>query len=190
MEHFEYVMVLISIIIGLGIAHILLGLGGLVDRLTGRGEPIRLSVAHAAWLGNTFIWLVMFWWWEFRLDVLWEDWTVGHYSFLVLYSVVLFLICVILVPKSWDGVTDLGEFFVQRRAWFYSAFLVSTMVDVVDSYLKGGMEYILVTTGAWTWTYWLATAATCLVGIRPSCLARAERVLHAANAGILGLQSD
>jgi hypothetical protein len=46
MNHVEYVMVLISIIIGLGIAHILLGIGGIVDRLTGRGEALRLSVAH------------------------------------------------------------------------------------------------------------------------------------------------
>ena len=31
-------MVLISIILGLGIAHILMGLGGAIDRMTGRGE--------------------------------------------------------------------------------------------------------------------------------------------------------
>ena len=38
MNHFEYVMVLISIIIGLGIAHILLGIGGIVAlERSGRG---------------------------------------------------------------------------------------------------------------------------------------------------------
>ena len=166
MDHFEYVMVLISIIIGLGIAHILLGVGGIVDRLTGRGAPLKLSLAHAAWLAHVFIWLVMFWWWEFRLDEFWTEWTIGHYSFLVMYSVMLFFIAVILIPRSWEGVADLDEFFVQRRAWFYSAFLAGILLDVVDSYLKGGLDYILVTTGAWTWSYWLATSAVCLVGIR------------------------
>lgn len=166
MDHFEYVMVLISIIIGLGIAHILLGLGGIVDRLVGRGEPLKLSLAHASWLANVFIWLVMFWWWQFRLDEFWAEWTIGLYTFLVVYSVMLFFLGVILVPRTWDGVTDLGHFFVQRRAWFYSAFLATTLVDAVDSFLKGGMEYILVTTGAWTWTYWLATIVVCAIGIR------------------------
>jgi len=168
-------MVLISIIIGLGIAHILLGLGGIVDRLVGRGERLNLSVAYAAWLANVFIWLVMFWWWQFRLDELWSDWTVGRYLFLILYSVVVFLNAAILVPRSWDGVSDLGEFFVQRRAWFYSAFIIGTMLDVVDSYLKGGMEYILVTTGFWVWLLWAGTLLVCAIGIRVS-----DRRFHAA----------
>ena len=28
------------------------------------------------------------------------------------------------------------------------------------------MEYILVTTGVWTWSYWLATIVVCGIGIR------------------------
>lgn len=166
MNHFEYVMVLISIIIGLGIAHILLGLGGIVDRLTGRGDRLRLSVAHAVWLAHIFLWLVLFWWWQFRLEVLWEEWTIGFYFFLVMYAVVLFLIAVILVPRDWDGITDLDDFFLRRRTWFYSAYLLGTLFDVVDSWIKGGVDYIVVTTGFWTITLWLATAVLCTIGFR------------------------
>ncbi|HUG40104.1 MAG TPA: hypothetical protein VMM12_06455 [Longimicrobiales bacterium] len=66
MNHFEYVMVLISIIIGLGIAHILLGLGGIIDRVTGRGDRLRLSVAISfcgAVPGSTRCgsWTMLFW---------------------------------------------------------------------------------------------------------------------------------
>ena len=57
MDKFEYVMVLISIIIGLGIAHILLGIGGIIDRRVGKAEPLELSLAHAAWLGAVFGWV-------------------------------------------------------------------------------------------------------------------------------------
>lgn len=49
LDQFEYVMVLISIIIGLGIAHQLLGLAGIVDRLASGRHPIRLSVAYFSW---------------------------------------------------------------------------------------------------------------------------------------------
>ena len=41
MDRFEYVMVLISILVGLSIAHIMLGVGGLIDRRTG-GPPINV----------------------------------------------------------------------------------------------------------------------------------------------------
>lgn len=166
MNHFEYVMVLISIIIGLGIAHILLGLGGMVDRLTGRDEPkLRLSIAHAAWLADTFLWLVLFWWWQFRLEVLWEEWTIGVYFFLVMYAVVLFLLAVLLVPKSWDGITDLGDFFLRRRAWFYSTWIIGTLFDICDSWLKGGAEYIVSET-PWVIVYWSAAIVLCAIGIR------------------------
>jgi hypothetical protein len=36
MDRFEYIMVLVSIVVGLGIAHLLFGVGGIIDRLTGR----------------------------------------------------------------------------------------------------------------------------------------------------------
>ena len=51
MGQFEYVMVLVSIIVGLGIAHTLLGIGGIIDRLSRKGDGLELSLAHASWLG-------------------------------------------------------------------------------------------------------------------------------------------
>jgi hypothetical protein len=180
MNHFEYVMVLISIIIGLGIAHILLGLGGIVDRLTGRGDRLRLSVAHGVWVAHTFLWLVLFWWWQFRMDALWEEWTIGVYFFLVMYAVVLFLIAVILVPRSWDGVTDLGDFFLRRRAWFYAAWILGVSLDVLDSWLKGGMDYIVLENGPWVMLFWLAGITLSAIGIRVQSLR-----YHATAGGIL-----
>jgi len=166
-NHFEYVMVLISIIIGLGIAHILLGLGGIVDRLTGRGERLRLGVAHAAWLIHTFLWLVLFWWWQFRLEVIWgEEWSIGVYLFLVMYAVVLFLLAVLLVPRSWDGVTDLDDFFLRRRAWFYSAWIVGVLLDLADGWLKGGGDYVFGELGVWVLTYLGAAPLVGIAGLR------------------------
>jgi hypothetical protein len=40
MDQFEYVMVLVSIIIGLGIAHTLLGIGGIIDRLSRKEDRL------------------------------------------------------------------------------------------------------------------------------------------------------
>lgn len=165
MNQFEYIMVLVSIIIGLGIAHILLGVGGIIDRVAGEGERLRLSLAHAAWLGMVFLWMILFWWWEYRFSELEPTWTVGLYFFLVLYAVVLFLLAVILVPRTWDGVTSLDDYLIRRRVAFYSMLLFGTTLDVLDSYLKGGWSYIL-DAGPWVWGFWIALVPTCLVGVR------------------------
>jgi len=165
MDRFEYVMVLISIILGLGIAHILMGLGGAIDRMTGRGEPIRLGVAHPAWLGMVFVWMILFWWWEYRFSELDPEWTVALYFFLVAYAVTLFLLAVTLVPRDWDGVTDLDAFFVRRRAWFYSLLLLANGLDVADALLKGGWGYVR-TLGPVGFFQWMVTLPVCIVGMR------------------------
>ena len=165
MDQFEYVMVLVSIIIGLGIAHILLGIGGLIDRISGRGERLELSVAHAFWLAFCFEWMVMFWWWEYRFSTRVSDWTIGLYLFLVAYAVTLFLMAVVLVPRSWDGVTSLKDYFLQRRVWFYGLLLLTMVLDTIDSYLKGGIEYLL-ETGAMYLAFSISVIPIFIVGIK------------------------
>ena len=165
MDQFEYVMVLVSIIIGLGITHILVGVGGIIDRLSRKDDRLEPSLAHTSWLGFCFAWLVMFWWWEYRFSTRVEDWTFGLYLFLIGYAVSLFLLQVVLVPRSWDGVTSLKDYFLERRAWFYSILLFVTILDQLDSYLKGGFEYIL-QEGVIDLSFFALTFPVAIVGIR------------------------
>jgi hypothetical protein len=165
MDQFEYVMVLVSIIVGLGIAHILLGIGGIIDRLSRKDDCLELSLAHASWLGFCFAWLVMFWWWEYRFSTRVSDWTMGLYLFLICYAVTLFLLQAVLVPRTWNGVTSLKEYFLERRVWFYSLLLFVTILDLFDSYLKGGFEYIL-DTGFINIAFAAATIPVVIIGIR------------------------
>ena len=158
-------MVLISILVGLSIAHVMLGVGGLIDRRTG-GPPIKLSAPHGIWLAFVFVWSIQFWWWEFRFSEIVTEWTLDLYLFLVTYALALFLLAVILVPRSWDGVADLDSYFLERRMWFYWAFLGATVIDVVDGLLKGGTAYIMEDLGPSTWLLWVLSAIACVVGLR------------------------
>lgn len=175
MDRFEYVMVLISIIIGLSVAHILTGVGGIIDRKAS-GPPIRLGMAHGTWLCFVFAWTVQFWWWEFRFSELVEVWKLGLYLFLVGYASALFLLSVILVPRNWDRVDDLDVYFVERRAWFYWGLAIVTIIDIGDGLLKGGTAYIR-GFGVWVWVLWAVTAVACVVGLR------SERVRYHQIAG-------
>lgn len=176
MDRFEYVMVLISIIIGLSIAHVLFGVGRLIDRLS-EGAKIKVGWVHALWLGFVFMWTVQFWWWEFRFSELDPVWTQGLYLFLVAYSILLFLLSVILVPHSWDYVSDLDDFFLRRRTWFYWTLALTTCADIVDGLLKGGKSYVVDDLGASVWILWLVSGGACVVGLRSK-----RRRLHLAVA--------
>ncbi|MDX1571095.1 MAG: hypothetical protein R3200_11460 [Xanthomonadales bacterium] len=165
MDRFEYVMVLISIIVGLSIAHMLMGVAGLIDRKA-EGRDIKLSWAHGLWLAYVFTWTVQFWWWEFRFSELVTEWTLGLYLFLVTYAVSLFLLAAILVPRSWQGVTDLDDFFLKRRLWYYWVLAWATMVDVVDGLLKGGWSYLVDILGWSIWLLWGTAVIALIVGLR------------------------
>jgi hypothetical protein len=56
--------------------------------------------------------------------------------------VVLFLQVALLIPRDWDNVDDMNEYFLAKRRWFYSVFALSLIIDLIDSYMKGGLAYI------------------------------------------------
>ncbi len=141
-DQFQHVMVLTSIIIGLGITHILVGIGSIIERVSGHGALLRLSWAHGAWLAVLFVWMVLFWWWQFRLLALVKVWTLGLYFFIILYAVLLFLLAVILIPRDWGNANNLDDYFLSKRYWFYTVFLMANVADLVDSFLKGGWQYV------------------------------------------------
>jgi hypothetical protein len=74
-SEFEYVMVLVSIIIGLAITHVLSALAAAIHRLRGHGDPIRLESVYLLWTGFVLIWLVSFWWWEFKFQDIERAWS-------------------------------------------------------------------------------------------------------------------
>ena len=59
------------------------------------------------------------------------------YLFIVAYAISLFLLAVVLVPTSMDGVGDSYAYFMEGRRWFFGVLLVVVALDVVDTFLKG-----------------------------------------------------
>jgi len=164
-DQFQHVMVLTSIIIGLGITYILIGVGTMIERITGHGARLRLSWAHATWLFTLFVWMVSFWWWEFRLLALLKSWTLAHYFFIITYAVLLFLLAVLLLPRDWATTDNLNDYFLSKRRWFYPLYLISILADIVDAWLKGGWPY-LQASGVLVFAYWAAAIPVCVVGVR------------------------
>ncbi len=147
MDIFEYTAVLTSIIIGLGIAHLLRGFAGLIQH----PEKARPYWVHLLWVGYMFFTLVFWWWWEFRLGEI-ETWTFQVYLFVVFYAFVLFLTSALLFPASMEGYEDFRDYFYAKRRWIFGLIATTYVIDVGDTMLKGqdhlaglGLEYAIST---------------------------------------------
>ncbi len=172
MSPFEYAMVLISIIVGLGITHILSSLGSAVHRLRHHGPAIRLEITYLTWVAFIFVWLVTFWWWEFKWSELAPEFGVGLFLFLVLYAVSLFSLAVILVPHRLSVVDDSWEYFLSIRGWFYGGLLLMNAIDLADTFMKGadwGFRFSYL-------TFWAAVTAAGVIGLTTT-----RRSIHAGS---------
>jgi len=137
MSAFEYVMVLVSIVIALAVTHLLTALAEGIHRFRGHGEPIKLDAVFLLWIGFVLVWLVSFWWWEFKFQEIAVEWSFGLYLFVISYAIVLFMLAEILVPNRMRGVSDSYAYFMAGRKWFFGTLLLMQAVDVADTFLKG-----------------------------------------------------
>lgn len=160
MTSFEYVMVLVSIVVALAIAHLLTALGECVRRIRGKGESIKLDAVFLLWVGYVLIWLVAFWWWEFKFQEVVTAWSFGLYLFVIGYAIGLFMLAEILAPYRMKDVTDTYVDFKDGRRWFFGTFLLVQVFDFFDTYLKG-FEWVMRPASV---GIVVVTAATAIIG--------------------------
>ena len=143
MTSFEYISTLLSIIIGLGITHLLIG----ISRLINNPKGVKIYWIHLVWTFSIFTYMIFFWWFEYKFSSL-PEWTFQVYLFIILYAVLLFLLCVINMPFHFPE--DFKEYFYSSKKWFFIIFIAINAIDILDSYLKGsdhlsslGFGYVL-----------------------------------------------
>ncbi len=70
MEVYLHVRVLLSMILGLGVGHLLRG----VSRIVQHPRKYKIYWVHLIWTLFLFLYLIHFWWWEFYLQKV-AQWT-------------------------------------------------------------------------------------------------------------------
>jgi hypothetical protein len=140
---YSHVRVVISIIVGLCITTLLSGFARFVQHPK-RAKP---SLLHLGWAASLLLWIIHFWWWEFRLSLV-PQWTFAIYFFVILYAVLFFLACTLLFPSDLNDYSSYEEYFLSRRKWFFGLLAAITVADIFDTSLKGsayihsfGIEY-------------------------------------------------
>lgn len=137
MDAFEYISVLTSIIIGLGMAQLLLVVSRIIQ-YPGKGAPYWV---HICWVIYTFVFTIFWWWWEFNLRLI-ETWTFGVYLLVILYAFLIFLFCALLSPSDISEHGGFKGYFYAKRRWIFSVFLLIQVVDIGDALIKG-IDYFL-----------------------------------------------
>jgi len=135
MDFFEYVMVLASIVVGLGLTHLL---QGILDLIQERTKPYWV---HLVWVAWAFIQAIFWWWWEFRYSET-EQWTFPLFMFVICYAFLVYLLCGFLFPKNIQEYGDFRTYFYARKKWFFCVLILFFAADLIDTMLKG-MDYFV-----------------------------------------------
>ena len=132
---FEYLGVLISVIMGLGITHLAIG----ATKLIQNRSQVSFYLPHALWTVNVLVHILLIWWGMFW----WSnhtDWFVYQYLFITVYAIVLFFLASILYPWDMEKDIDIGAHFLRNKQWFFGAFIVAWTIDIPETLIKAGVD--------------------------------------------------
>ena len=134
MDAFGYVSVILSVVIGLGLSHLLTGVVGLAKAR----RRVRFYWVHLVWVALAFVGHVFLWWtmWNLRLMKAWD-----FFSFLLLLMgpVLLFAAAAFLVPKvEPEKSVDLREYFYENRGGFFGTGATFTALMSAENWLLTG----------------------------------------------------
>jgi hypothetical protein len=111
---YSHVRVIISIIVGLRVTTLLSGFARFVQHP--RREKV--SLLHLGWAASLLLWILHFWWWEFRLALV-QQWTFARDSFVILYATLFYFLCRLLFPSDLKDYSGYEDYFLSRRTWFF-----------------------------------------------------------------------
>ena len=131
MSVFEYLGVLLSVVMGLGLTHVLIG----ISKTIHHRDTLRLYPVHTLWALNIMVYVIAVWWGMFW----WSgqtEWTFFQFLFIILYAIVLFLLASLLSPWDISPDLDFAEHFYRTRRWFFGILVAAWIIDVPETLLK------------------------------------------------------
>lgn len=133
MTIYEHLSVLISIVIGLGLTHLL----GNVHELVQARERVRLHWMPITWAALVFVGLVQWWWSSFQFQDH-QQWTFFWFLFVLMRPVLSYLSAAFVLPRVEAGESyDLVEYYYRTRGWLFSLLAGGQVLDGVRRMLEG-----------------------------------------------------
>jgi hypothetical protein len=130
---FEFVTVLMSIVVGLGITRVLSGLSSLVEHRAN----VRLDAVTLAWAVNVLGFHLIYWWIVVNNWRTLEQWSFARFAPLFLYGVLLYFCAALVLPDTVTPGTDLRARFESIRRPFFVFWFLVMCSELADSLFKG-----------------------------------------------------
>lgn len=126
MTAFEYVTVLISIILGLGITQILTGIADLIHK----SERVTVYWPHIIWVLFVLLLHIQEWWLLYELKI-YQPWRLPTFLFIMAYPVNLFVLARLLFPFALKGkFIDLKSFYFNGYRKIFMIFSLSAFMSI------------------------------------------------------------
>lgn len=136
---FEYLTVLISIVVGLSVTSFLTN----VARIIHLRNDVTISWVQLLWSVTILIWTIAFWWFTFLLAKQ-TEWTFPLFVFLLVYSTLLYFMMALLFPEGIPADHDYRAQFMRNRVWFFGVLLLFLCIDVIDYSIKAEKDVSIV----------------------------------------------
>lgn len=133
MSDFEFVSVVLAIVIGLGITRILSGLGSVLEHRA----TIRLDWISLTWAVTVLVWQVVFWVGTVNSARARPVFTVANVGLLLLAAVGLFFAATLVLPGQVGPGTDLRQHYGAVRKPLFLIILSLPILELSDSALNG-----------------------------------------------------
>ena len=138
-DAFNYVAVLVSIVVGLTATRVMSGLGEMIQAAN---RP-RIYWVHVLW-HITLLFNVMLNWWllyRWRATI---DWTFLLFIWITVAPILLYLAAAILIPGELEttGSPDWRDYYFKNRRGFFFAFGLIAPLDIIDTLLKGWQHFL------------------------------------------------
>ena len=126
MSIFEYLMVMVAIVLGLGATQLLRGLGKIVSG-SRRFAPVTL------WAVTLFYVHIQVWWGFWDMSAV-TEWNHFGFTFMLLVPCSLFAATELLVPLSSSPDTDWAAHFMRMRKWFFGAMVTFEVIALLSTW--------------------------------------------------------
>lgn len=166
MSDFEYLSVLIAIIVGIGFAHLLLSIG----RVLGERKSLNADPIQLIWTANILLLLTTFWWWAISLRDL-DQWIFLQLVFLLFDVSLWCLLAALLYPVNIPAEFDLGAHFARKKRSFFIILIILSFADPLTAAILGTEHLIEL---GWAYWHWVLT---CLIG-GSAALMISKRIFH------------
>ena len=134
MSHFEYISVMFSIILGLGLTLALRGISRLIR------SPRRESAVVLWAVFLVFMYLQN--WWAFWDMASIEGWDFFRFLLVSVYVCTLYAMTELILPMTASTDTDWREHFLSVRKWFYGMFVMLALQAILQNWYVSGIPLI------------------------------------------------